>query len=258
MSRLDFTSDKEEQKIYWSLSKIKSVGAIAVDNILQARDSGGEFFDLNDFLKRVPKSKVNKAVVTNLIIAGAFDKIGGKYGLEIKLPKERYHILSEYYTIIKQELPERIELTENKSKSWFWTLQQKLLTGFGNINYQDLIAQLKLKDKKFEERYVAPEDFELFENKQTWGTPSTIAGTIMFIRENKAKNGQMASISIESNNTIILMVVWPDALEVLRKQLFELNDSKKIIAISGAIKFDTYRGRNVFFTTKETKIYEIS
>lgn len=258
MSRLDFTSYPDEQKIYWSLSKIKKVGAVAVEKILEAKDLDGEFFDLQDFLKRVPKNKVNKGVVTNLIIAGAFDNIGGKFGMEIKSIKERYDILCEYYEIIKQDVPEEIEASENKGKNWFWILKQKQITGFGNINYKDLIAQLKLKNKKFEESYVPPEEFELFENKFKWGTPAVIAGNIMFIKEIKSRNGEMASISIESNNNILLVTVWPDNYKSLIKDFYALQESGKILAISGVIKFDDFKEKNIFFTNKETKIYEIS
>ena len=55
----------------------------------------------------VPKSKVNKRVVTNLIISGAFDEIYG-----ISNMKQRTEILRKYYDFIDVDLTKEAIFTE--------------------------------------------------------------------------------------------------------------------------------------------------
>lgn len=44
-----------------------------VEGIIKARNEGGKFKDIYDFFERVPAGVINRRVVDNLAIAGAFD-----------------------------------------------------------------------------------------------------------------------------------------------------------------------------------------
>ncbi|MGH2267685.1 DNA polymerase III subunit alpha [Campylobacter taeniopygiae] len=61
--------------IVYGLGAIKSVGIPAVENLLEARESG-EFKDINDFLGKIEPAKINKRALESLIKAGAFDEFG--------------------------------------------------------------------------------------------------------------------------------------------------------------------------------------
>jgi DNA polymerase III subunit alpha len=61
--------------IRFGLEAIKGVGGIAVDTILEARESGGAFKNVLDFCNRVSTRKANKKVMEALTLAGAFDQI---------------------------------------------------------------------------------------------------------------------------------------------------------------------------------------
>ncbi|MBZ7929039.1 DNA polymerase III subunit alpha [Campylobacter sp. LH-2024] len=61
--------------IVYGLGAIKSVGIPAVENLIEARESG-EFKDINDFLGKIEPSKINKRALESLIKAGAFDEFG--------------------------------------------------------------------------------------------------------------------------------------------------------------------------------------
>ncbi len=74
-SRTDDAAAQRGQ-IRFGLTAINGVGQKAVDAILQARKENGRFRDLYDFCERVNLSAVNKAVIENLIKAGAFDSTG--------------------------------------------------------------------------------------------------------------------------------------------------------------------------------------
>jgi len=59
--------------IRFGLSAIKGIGPNVVDMILKARDEGGKFKDIFDFVERVPTGAMNRRVIENLALAGALD-----------------------------------------------------------------------------------------------------------------------------------------------------------------------------------------
>lgn len=64
--------------IRFGLIGLKNVGTAAIQSMLKARESGGEFGDYADFITRIDLSKVNKSVLESLIKAGALDLFGLK------------------------------------------------------------------------------------------------------------------------------------------------------------------------------------
>ncbi len=59
--------------IRFGLSAIKGVGVNVVDGIIRARDQGGRFTDIYDFMERVEPGAINRRVLESLALAGAFD-----------------------------------------------------------------------------------------------------------------------------------------------------------------------------------------
>jgi DNA polymerase-3 subunit alpha len=72
-SYADFTATKTA--IRFGLGGVSKVGDAALSSIFQAREQGGPFQSFWDFILRVDKHAVSKAVVENLIKAGAFDTL---------------------------------------------------------------------------------------------------------------------------------------------------------------------------------------
>jgi len=68
----------DEKRIRYGLGGIKGTGQAAIDSIVAARASGGEFRDLFDFCRRVDKRLVNRRAVEALIRAGAFDAVDAR------------------------------------------------------------------------------------------------------------------------------------------------------------------------------------
>ena len=115
ISEMNFTCDKDNNRIFYSLNKIKGVGEVAVKNIVDTRQEGGQFFSLEEFLSRVP-SKVNKSVVKWLIIAGAFDLLE-----DVQQPRDRRKLLEKYLVEIKGDkaLPDEYNTEEAKISNSF-------------------------------------------------------------------------------------------------------------------------------------------
>ncbi|XTZ19856.1 MAG: OB-fold nucleic acid binding domain-containing protein [cyanobacterium endosymbiont of Rhopalodia fuxianensis] len=72
-SQKDFTPIGDN--ILFGLSAIKNLGEGTIDNILKARDKGGEFKSMANFCCRVDLRLVNRRALEALIYCGAFDKI---------------------------------------------------------------------------------------------------------------------------------------------------------------------------------------
>lgn len=77
-SDLVFSAKKIEDKevVMFGMGAIKGAGDVAINSILKARNEGGLFTDLPDFISRIDGSKVNKRVIESLTKAGAFDGFG--------------------------------------------------------------------------------------------------------------------------------------------------------------------------------------
>ena len=74
-SDLAFVADNIDGKevVIFGLGAVKGAGDIAISTILEAREEGGAFGGLSDFVSRIDSSKVNKKVIEALIKAGALD-----------------------------------------------------------------------------------------------------------------------------------------------------------------------------------------
>jgi len=64
------------KSIRYGLSAVKGVGGKAVAAIVESREEGGHFKDLEDFAERVDLRVINKRVLENLIKCGGFDFSG--------------------------------------------------------------------------------------------------------------------------------------------------------------------------------------
>ena len=241
-----FTCDPKEQRIYFSLNKIKGVGDVAVKSLLEEREKNGEFFDFEEFLSRVP-SKVNKTVVKGLIIGGAFDLL-----CDIKHPRDRKRLLEKYLIEIKKDsaLPDEYNTPDSNTNA-FWIQEQKRLTGFGEIDYETYIRDL-IPNKRFVKLYVDENEFARVPEKRE----VVVVGKFLFYRESNTRNGIMCTIQLDCNNTIINCNIWPDAYEMYRE---EIDDHKnKIVAISGIVQKDKFRNERRLYSNDRTRMYIVS
>lgn len=65
----------EGNNIRFGLAAVKNVGINIINNIIDERESVGEFTDFMDFIKRLDQKDTNKRVIESLIKCGAFDGI---------------------------------------------------------------------------------------------------------------------------------------------------------------------------------------
>lgn len=243
----NFTCDHENNRIFYSLQKIKGVGEVAVRNIVETRDKDGQFFSLDEFISRVP-SKVNKTNVKWLIVSGAFDLVEG-----IEQPRDRRKLLVKYLIDIKgdKQLPDEYNTEEAKISNAFWIMEQKRLTGFGDIDYLSMMP-----NKRMKRLFVTAADFFIAKEE----TEAAIAGNLLSYTEREIKTGKMCNMSISSSNEIINCTLWPDAYEPILEGIgVDMLDIKgKVICISGVIRKDKFRNNKTLYSDRATKLYILS
>ena len=246
-SASNFTCDPENNRIFYSLQKIKGVGEVAVKHIVETRDKDGQFFSLDEFISRVP-SKVNKTNVKWLIVSGAFDLIEN-----IEQPRDRRKLLEKYLIEIKgdKQLPDEYNTEEAKISNAFWIMEQKRLTGFGDIDYLSMMP-----NKRMKRLFITAADFSIAKED----TEAAIAGNLLSYTERDIKTGKMCNISISSSNEIINCTLWPDAYEpILESVGGDMLDIKgKVICISGVVRKDKFRNNKTLYSDRATKLYILS
>ena len=65
----------DDTRILFGFSAVKNLGQGAIENILHARNTDGEFKSLADFCERVELRTVNRRALETLIYCGAFDSV---------------------------------------------------------------------------------------------------------------------------------------------------------------------------------------
>ena len=63
-------------QVLYALGAIRNVGHQAMERLVEARERGGAFRDIFDFLERIDPKQINKRALESLARAGAFDSLG--------------------------------------------------------------------------------------------------------------------------------------------------------------------------------------
>ena len=66
----------------------------------------------------------------------------------------------------------------------------------------------------------------------------------------------MVLLQVDCNNTIINITLWPDAYEKYREEIEDYKGG--VIAVSGVVKKDKFRGVKTLYSSDSTKLYLIS
>lgn len=243
-SDINFTCDVKEQRIFFSVNKIKGISEVAAKAIIDTRKEGGQFYSLDEFLSRVP-SKVNKTVVKALIISGAFDLVEG-----INNPRERKGLLERFLEMKNDTLPEEYNTADAQSNA-FWIIEQKRLTGFGEVDYETMIREA-IPSKRVAKYYLTDQEF--LDAKE--GTVATVAGKLIYYQEKDTRTGKICTIQIDCNNTIIPMLLWNDAYEDLPEPVDQLKGMT--VAVCGVVKKDKFKNEKKLYSDAHTKLYVLS
>lgn len=257
-SDINIVSDAKTNSMYWALNAVKQCGEKAQEFVHNERKEHGEFFSLDEFIDRcvIKNSPINKSVIENLIYSGAFDKLEN-----INRPHERLRLIESYRENKRVKILEDKDLLTNIIKArkekndWWWTLQQKKLSGFAFFDYEALV-----KEYHEEEVFHDAEYFDVSELKYWDGTDRSkcaiVGGFVIDVVERKSRKGPFAIMTLESNyefiNVITFAELWAEYAEFLRES------KNNILLVDGYVQYDKWRQEYVLQTNLNTSFTVLS
>lgn len=200
----------DEHSIRFGLYSIKNFGVGVGDSIIAARDAGGPFADMVDFLSRIPDKNLNKKSLESLIQSGALDQFGERgslmHNVEILLGFHRektkgpidqgslFGSTSSPQATLK--LPAAPEATLEEKLVWEKELLGLYISGHPLDKHKSKFSDEKKSIKYAKEHYM--------------GVETVIAGFIESSRINQTKNGEkMAFLKLADFSDSIEVVVFP-------------------------------------------------
>lgn len=262
-----FFTNYETNEIFWSLTRIKNLGAKATEWIVNERKTRGDFTSIDNFIDRVfryklkkyqywddpdnpdeaTKCPVNARHIRHLILAGCFDKVEHAQSVV-----ERFAILQKAAEHLGFEIQEKDIPTDLRGKHYFWSQQQIAISGIGAIDYKRIYdnseAKPKIKGRAAWAmlKNVKEDDYD---SKRV-----AICASIVEIEEKKfldkktGANKTFCKVLLQQNNDLVEMVIWNDEWANLRSKFCNggspSSAKNKMIICSAQVKYSDFAGGN--------------
>lgn len=262
-----FFTNYETNEIFWSLTRIKNLGAKATEWIVNERKTRGDFTSIDNFIDRVfryklkkyqywddpdnpdeaTKCPVNARHIRHLILAGCFDKVEHAQSVV-----ERFAILQKAAEHLGFEIQEKDIPTDLRGKHYFWRQQQIAISGIGAIDYKRIYdnseAKPKIKGRAAWAmlKNVKEDDYD--------GKRVAICASIVEIEEKKfldkktGANKTFCKVLLQQNNDLVEMVIWNDEWANLRSKFCNggspSSAKNKMIICSAQVKYSDFAGGN--------------
>lgn len=262
-----FFTNYETNEIFWSLTRIKNLGAKATEWIVNERKTRGDFTSIDNFIDRVFRYKlkkyqywddpddpdeatrcpVNARHIRHLILAGCFDKVEHAQSVV-----ERFAILQKAAEHLGFEIKEKDIPTDLRGKHYFWSQQQIAISGIGAIDYKRIYdnseAKPKIKGRAAWAmlKNVKEDDYD--------GKRVAICASIVEIEEKKfldkktGANKTFCKVLLQQNNDLVEMVIWNDEWANLRSKFCNggspSSAKNKMIICSAQVKYSDFAGGN--------------
>ena len=269
VSDVKFFTNYQTDEIFWSLTRIKMLGAKAVEYIIAERNRGGVFISIENFIHRIFRYKlkkysywddpdnadevtrvpVNARHVKNMILAGCFDNIE-----RLETITDRYGIVQRAANELGFELPEKDFPTDLLDKHYYWSMQQIAVSGIGSIDYRRIFDASKTKPKvKGKASWMELRSAMDLDNE---GKRIVVCATVIEVEEKSYKDKtsgekkKFAKLTLQQNNDLMELVCWSDFLNEFKAPITTLKD--KVIIVTAIIKYSDYTGANSLNTHKSS------
>ena len=228
----------DEKTIRYGLGAVKGTGSSAIESIVTARNNGGGFKDLLDFVTRVDRSKVNRRAMEALIRAGAFDGLhANRATLIASLPKavemaEKSERDAQQVSLFGEATGGSMDVLElNEVGMWSERDRlnnEKLALGF-------YLSGHPFSDYEKEIRQFAKTELGSLEAKSE---PVVMAGILYAQRTLNGKRGRMCVITLDDGTARVEAVMYNDVYDKKRTSLV---DDQPLI-IRGKVSHDDFSG----------------
>ncbi|HEY0847768.1 MAG TPA: DNA polymerase III subunit alpha, partial [Noviherbaspirillum sp.] len=229
---------KKATQIRYGLGAVKGSGQNAIEAIIAARESGGPFTDLFDFVKRVDKKQINRRTIEALIRAGAMDCFGVDRGVMIASVNyamecaEQAHASANQVSLFGgadsdlETPPEYVKVPPWSEKQRL--TEEKLALGFylsGHLfdSYADEV-------RKFIKTKLA--------NLEPARDPRLLAGIITTVRTQMTQRGKIVIVTLDDGTATVDVTVYSELYEPNRP-LFKEDE---FLAVQGKVSEDRFSG----------------
>lgn len=274
VSDVKFFTDYQTDEIFWSLTRIKMLGAKAVEHIIAERNRGGNFTSVENFIHRIFRYKlkkysywddpdnadevtrvpVNARHVKNMILAGCFDNIE-----RIETITDRYGIVQRAANELGFELPEKDFPSDLLDKHYYWSMQQIAVSGIGSIDYRRIFDASEIKPKvKGKASWMELRSAMDLDNE---GKRIVVCATVTDVEEKSYKDKtsgekkKFAKLTLQQNNDLMELICWSDFLDEFKGSITSIKD--KVIIVTAIIKYSDYTGANSLNTHKTSIIEQM-
>ena len=226
----------DDKQILYGLGALKGSGEAAIEVIVAARETGGDFKDLFDFCARIDLRKVNRRVIETLIRAGAFDRLEPNrnallagVNLAISMAEQNGANSAQNSLFGDAGADQAPALPLVPAWSQQEQLQQEKLSlgfyfsGHPFTAYQQELANFvhtRLKDLKPQEQ------------------PQMTAGVVMGIRTRMTQRGKMAIVTLDDAESRVEVVIGNELLS----QYAHLIKEDQLLVIEGRVSHDDFSG----------------
>ncbi len=239
-----FFTVTNDGKIRFGFAAIKDLGDAAIDEILRERKKG-KFRSVQDFIRKINPSKVNRKVIERLIKAGAFDSFGVNRGILFEnldrllkdcSRKKEMERASTLMGFLGRDLESRERPLEGKGWDPIETLRyEKESLGFFVSGHPLDTYREKLKDLNI----ISIEDVS-----STNGNVTLLVGLVRSIKSMTSRNGEKFGIATVEDKTGFLDVLIPP--KRFQEMYFYLTDPMEPFLFKGKLKSDSESSRPLF------------
>lgn len=213
-SYVEFGVVGKKKQIRFGMAAVKNVGTAAVEEILRAREEGGSFKSIEDFVTRVSTRTVNRKAWESLIKAGAFDSFTDRSTLLFNLDT----ILQYGAKLQKEANSGQLNIFGEKEQEMV-AMEMKLEPGPELNERETLQWERELLGLYLSKHPLDGFEVYLEENSVPLGAITTghegksvtVGGVISTLREITTKKGKkMAFVGIEDKTGELELIVFPD------------------------------------------------
>ena len=229
---------KKAAEIRYGLGAVKGSGQNAIEAIIAAREAGGPFKDLFDFVKRVDKKQINRRTIEALIRAGAMDCFGVDRGILIASVNYAMECAGQAEASANQvslfgDENSDLEPPPEYVKVPPWSEKQRLTEEKSALGFYlsgHLFNAYAEEARKFARTKLA--------SLEPSREPRILAGIITTVRTQMTQRGKMVIVTLDDGTATVDVTVFNDLYDPNR-HLFKEDE---FLAVQGRVSEDRFSG----------------
>lgn len=227
----------KEDKIRYGLCALKSVGKAVIDNVVNERNAGGPYLNMNDLIERLIDKDINKRTMESFIKSGALDSFEGNRHQKMliyvmimdNILQSKKKSMAGQMTLfdiadddLKEELEIKLPNVDEYKKEEILSFEKEFIGHYiSGHPLEEYMSKWKKHITKTSKDFMVGDENTL---NVIEGERETIGGFITGISTKTTRtNATMAFINLEDVYGTVEVIIFPRQYDGLRKMLIEDN-----------------------------------